>query len=112
MRVILPLILIVIVAVSCDPTDENQCVFIPDVSSIQVEVSIDQLQTSVTKINTKEELVDFFSQHTTMRDQFFNRNAYPSDSAFINELYNRFTNPYFDSLLIETQGVFGDLKRT
>ncbi|MEQ9592317.1 MAG: gliding motility lipoprotein GldB [Cyclobacteriaceae bacterium] len=108
MRILLFLLLLSIVAVSCDSTDEK-CEFIPDTSSIQIDLLIEPLHDRIAQISSKEELVLFFSGHPTMRDQFFNRQAYPSDSAFINELYNRFTNPYFDSLLIDTDKVFGDL---
>lgn len=43
-----------------------------------------------------------------MRDFLFNRKAYPNDSAFINTLYSKFTNPHIDTLLFETKKVFGD----
>jgi hypothetical protein len=39
---------------------------------------------------------------------FFHHQDYPNDSIFINELYQRFTSPSFDTLLMETKKVFGD----
>jgi hypothetical protein len=38
----------------------------------------------------------------------FRRTEYPGDSVFLDELYSRFNNPHFDTLLAETKRVFGD----
>ncbi len=109
MRIFIILLALGIIASSCNVGESEKCAYIPDVSSIQLDLSIEQFEDSVTQISSKNELVAFFSRHPEMRDQLFNRTAYPNDSVFLNELYNRFTNPYFDSLLIDTKEVFGDL---
>jgi hypothetical protein len=109
MRIVLTLLAIGIFLSGCKNNAEEQCAFIPDTSNNKVVVEVEQLQDSVTSFSTKKELVDFFSNHTQLRDVFFNRTAYPDDSVFINELYSRFNNPYFDSLLLDTHQVFGDL---
>jgi len=93
----------------CKGEVEEKCAFIPETSSIQINLSIEQLQDSIVNLTDKEKLVDFFSRNTPLRDVFFNRQGYPNDSVFINELYTRFNNPYFDSLLIDTKRAFGDL---
>ena len=93
----------------CASEVEERCAFMPETSSITLDLQIDQLQDSIVDFASKEELVTFFARHTDLRDVFFNRTAYPNDSAFINELYSRFNNPYFDSLLLDTHQVFGDL---
>ncbi|MBI3219160.1 MAG: gliding motility lipoprotein GldB [Bacteroidetes bacterium] len=89
-----------------DPTEE--CAFQPETANIKVEIAFQSLEDSILQFHSKKQLVDFFSRHTAMRDVFFNRSAYPDDSVFINELYRRFTNPAFDTLLMETKRVFGD----
>lgn len=109
MRIVLTLLAIGIFLSGCKTGTEEKCAFIPDTSNNKVAVEVEQLQDAVTEFSTKTELVDFFSRNTALRDIFFNRTGYPSDSAFINELYSRFNNPYFDSLLIDTHQVFGDL---
>ncbi len=43
-----------------------------------------------------------------MRDVFFARKNYPSDSVFINQLFERFVHPSLDTLLMETKKTFGD----
>jgi hypothetical protein len=93
----------------CENPVDEKCAFIPETSSIQVDINIEQLQDSIVSLSSKEKLADFFSRNTSLRDAFFNRPAYPNDSVFINELHARFNNPHFDSLLIDTKQVFGDL---
>lgn len=88
---------------------EETCAFVPDTSNVRIELNIEQLQDSIVSLSSKKKLVDFFSRNTKLRDIFFNRPAYPNDSVFINELHSRFNNPHFDSLLIDTKQVFGDL---
>jgi gliding motility-associated lipoprotein GldB len=99
---------IVLFLASCSKETEEKCATRPDVSSVNVDVRVTPLEDILPAIKTKSELVSFFSGHTELRDMFFNRPAYPSDSVFINELYNRFTNPAIDTLLMETHRVFGD----
>jgi len=110
MRLWPALLVLLIAVVSCRQTEEK-CAFIPDSSDITIDLDMVQLQDSVAAIDSKQALVDFFSRHEVLRDIFFNRPSYPNDSVFINELYQRFTNPYFDSLLIDTKGVFGNLQQ-
>jgi hypothetical protein len=93
--------------------DGEKCAFQPPVST-SIEVNFQSLEDSLFTFATKQELVDFFSRHVALRDVFFNRHGYPTDSAFINQLYQRFRNPSFDTLRMETKRVFGngdELKR-
>ncbi|MBY0435727.1 MAG: gliding motility lipoprotein GldB [Cyclobacteriaceae bacterium] len=92
---------------ACQDDAEEKCAFIPDTSSITVNLQVESLEDSLPNITSKQQLSNFFSHHAEVRDLFFNRPAYPSDSAFINQLYKRFTNPYLDTLLMETHRVFG-----
>ena len=87
---------------------EERCAQIPNVSDITVDLAVEHLEDSITQFRSKQELVDFFSRHTPLRDYFFSRGAYPDDSVFINSLYSRFTHPAFDSLRLEARRVFGN----
>jgi len=93
---------------SCVSKKEERCAPAPDTKGILVDIAWQSLEDSLPAIKSKQELVNFFSRHPTMRDLFFNRKSYPDDSVFINELYHRFTNPAIDSLLRDTKRVFGD----
>ena len=88
-------------------SDKEECVFKPDLSS-RVELDFQMLQDSLLNINSKDDLVELFTLQPALRDYIFRRSEYPSDSVFIDELYNRFTNPHFDTLFSETKRIFGD----
>ena len=110
MKKIVGIFLTVIVGLSsCKNDREEKCAFIPDVTPGSVKVKIESLEAALPAIKTKQDLVDFFSKHPHLRDDFFSRQGYPNDSAFINILFDRFTSPHIDTLLMETQSVFGDL---
>lgn len=94
---------------SCSGDVEEKCAFVPDTKAITINLQFESFEDSIPAITSKQQLVDFFSRHTLLRDFVFGRTAYPNDSVFINELYARFSNPHFDTLLQETRKVFGDL---
>lgn len=107
MKIISPLLLLAALAAlwaGCgDPTG---CRTVPEAAP--VPLVWESLSTQLPAVKTKADLVNFFTAHPDVRDVFFQRTQYPSDSAFINELYQRFTNPHIDTLLMETQRIFGD----
>ncbi|MDZ4715004.1 MAG: gliding motility lipoprotein GldB [Cytophagales bacterium] len=92
---------------SCSEREEP-CTNVADISAMERTLKFESLEDSLPAMSTKKQLVDFMSAHPDTRDIFFNRGAYPGDSAFINQLFLRFTNPHIDTLLQETHRVFGD----
>ncbi|HEX5168069.1 MAG TPA: gliding motility lipoprotein GldB [Cyclobacteriaceae bacterium] len=109
LRYAIPLILALWV-IGCGK-ENDECVFIPD-TTVAIDLQFDQLEDSVASIESKEQLVSFFTHHPVMRDLLFMRQKnYPNDSIFINSLFQRFTHPGFDTLLTETRKVFGDLSQ-
>ncbi len=108
MRLLFVFFLFTVVLSSCRDSVQEECVYAPDTKGITVDLQFQSLEDALPAIQSKQELVDFFSRNTTLRDFFFNRQAYPDDSVFINELYSRFSNPHLDTLLSETKTVFGD----
>jgi gliding motility-associated lipoprotein GldB len=107
MRILLCFVLGWFLLAGCGDKGER-CAFIPETSAIKVNVRYKSLEDSLPGITTKSELVHFLGQHPDIRDHFFSRANYPSDSAFINDLFARFTNPHLDTLLMETHRVFAD----
>jgi hypothetical protein len=108
MRALLILSLVSFFVVSCE-TDKDGCVTVPDTKAIAIDVKIEPLQNQIANIQSKQQLVDLFTKEPLVRDYIFRRTEYPDDSVFINEIFDRVTNPHFDSLLSETNRVFGDL---
>jgi hypothetical protein len=95
----------------CDSTSHDECVVAPKTDHIQLALNIEELQDTLAGFSNKQELVDFFTRKPLIRDYIFRRTQYPSDSAFINQVYARMTNPGIDTLLGETKRVFGDLSK-
>ena len=87
---------------------EEACVFVPEPSST-VDLTLQPLQDTLVNISSKAELKRLFTKYPVIRDEIFRRTEYPDDSLFLNEVYARLTNPHLDTLLSETQRVFGNL---
>lgn len=90
----------------CIPDKEEKCAFIPPVKE-QVEIEFVSLSDSIVTIASKDELVAFLGRYPVLREDFLKRSQYPNDSAFINELFRRFTHPSMDTLREEVRRVFG-----
>jgi hypothetical protein len=107
MRTALTLVFSWLVLISCSDKSE-ECAFIPDTAPIKINLKFESLEDSLVSIKTKDDLVSLLERHKVLRDVFLHRSAYPNDSVFINELYNRFTNSSLDTLVQETHKIFGD----
>ena len=104
-RILLFALVVISILFSCEPTTEERCVVSPD---IKVDLNFKSFEDSIPSIQTKKQLVGFLTRHPELRDIFFGRGHFPSDSVFINQLFNKFTHPAFDTLLMEVKKVFGD----
>ncbi len=108
MRNVFSCALVWLLLISCVDEKKDECASAPDTSAIGITLNFQSLEDSLPSITSKGELVSFLTRYPEIRDHFFQRPQYPSDSAFINELYRRFTNPHLDTLLQETHRVFGN----
>jgi hypothetical protein len=105
---ILFILLYLLALVSCKD-DREACAIQPDVSNIQVTLEWRSYEDALAAINSKADLVRILTKSPLLRDVMLNRAAYPSDSVFLNEIYNRFNNPHIDTLVMEVHRLFGDL---
>jgi len=110
MKYFLPFLLVGLFFLSsCGNEEEEQgCAFIPETSEIEVEMTLNSLSDSLAGVTSKAALVTILDRHRILREIFFKRSQYPNDSAFINELYKRFTNIHLDTLAMEVKRVFGN----
>ncbi|HEV8513152.1 MAG TPA: gliding motility lipoprotein GldB [Cyclobacteriaceae bacterium] len=95
----------ILVLFACNPNAEEKCVLAPET---KIELKFSALEDSIPSVHTKQELVDFFSHHIALRDVFFGRRNFPSDSVFINHYFKKFTNPALDTVLMDVKKVFND----
>ncbi|RAW03215.1 gliding motility lipoprotein GldB [Pseudochryseolinea flava] len=93
--------------IGCNSKDENECAPQPSVTPLTIE--FEQFEDTIAAIQSKEQLVSFLTRQPLIRDFMLRRGEYPGDSVFINTLYKRFSSNAFDSLLIETKRIHGDL---
>jgi len=111
MKIKTNLLLIVLTVVciisSCD-SEKEECVEAPDTNGQKVKITFEHLEDTLVNLKSKSDLVDLLTREPLIRDFVFRRTEYPNDSAFINEVYNRMTNPYLDTLRSEVTRVFGD----
>jgi hypothetical protein len=90
-----------------DP-ETDECVPGPT-NAPEIVLEFESLQDTIASLSTRKEVVDFLTNNPNFRDYILRRNEYPDDSAFVREMYLRFTNPAIDTLVMETERVFGDL---
>jgi hypothetical protein len=107
MKNLVNLFLAVTLLWGCGKDKEEKCAFIPD-AEVKVSIALERFEDSLLSIKSKEQLVALLTRQPAIRDYILGRAQYPNDSAFINDIYNRFTNPHIDTLALETHAVFGD----
>ena len=88
--------------------DEDRCEVIPDTKGVSIDLQFESLDDSIHLLGSKTSLVGFLKRHPLIRDRFLGRAGYPNDSVFVNDLFKRIHNPFFDTLMMETGRVFGD----
>lgn len=93
----------------CGDKTKDECISSPKTDDIALQLEWEELHDSLAEVKTKTEMVRLFTRHPLVRDYVFRRTEYPDDSTFINEVYKRLTNPGIDTVLMETNRVFGDL---
>ena len=92
----------------CGGREEEQCVFIPNVSTEAIVLDIEHFEDTLAGITSKNQLVAFLQREPVIREELLRRAEYPSEPVFIEEMFKRFTNRGIDTLLAETKRVFGD----
>lgn len=91
----------------CKEKTTESC-YLPANEPLPVSLQYESLISEISEIKSKQDVVDLFHGREVLRDFFFKRQEYPNDSAFIDELYRRFTHEGFDTLISETNRIFGD----
>lgn len=94
---------------SCGESEQEECVFMPEVSSADLFFEFERFEDSLANVKSKSALVGLLTRQPGIRDQMLRRAEYPNDSVFVDEMFKRFSNPHIDTLLAEARTVFGDL---
>lgn len=88
----------------------NSCDDAPDISGIDVEVTIERLDQELFAASNKEEIGAFLDQYPLVAERFMNAGQYPDDTILVNQIYDILNNPAIDTLYEQTQAAFDDLR--
>lgn len=88
----------------------KKCIDAPDVSHIEVNVSIERLEKKLHKIPTKNELVKLLSQNPMVAEGFLSISEYPNPEILIDRYFNLLNDKNIDSLFLEVEKTFGDMQ--
>ncbi len=89
---------------------KDKCIEAPDVSQVEISVTIDRLDKKLHKIPTKEELNEILSENTVFAEEFLHISQYPMPEILIDRFYNLLNADDIDSLFYEVENTFGDLE--
>lgn len=102
-------LVVILATVSCSSSSNNECAYQPDISDIEINIEIEQLQGELLNVESKEELRAFMQKHPIITRFFLQPELFPNEEVMIDVLFKRFSDPNIDTLLMETDRVFGDL---
>ncbi len=91
---------------SCDKNES--CIPSPDISDIQVDLSVERIDEKMFSAKTKAELERIIWDNPVFREYFLLASRYPHDSLLTDRLFNLLRDPHIDTLWKETRDIFGD----
>ncbi|AKD02475.1 gliding motility lipoprotein GldB [Pontibacter korlensis] len=98
---------ILVLTFSCG---DKGCGLPDEIAKIPVEVQIERLEKPFYEADTKADMASFLKAQPYFAKQYLQQNEYPSDSAFINPLFELSTNPALDSLAQQAMSTFSDMQ--
>jgi gliding motility-associated lipoprotein GldB len=90
--------------------NKNKCIDAPDVSNVDVSVTIERLDKRLHKIPTKKDLEDLLAENDMFGEAFLSLSQYPMPAMIVDRYFNLMNDPGIDSLFIEVDKTFGDLE--
>ncbi|WP_276499788.1 gliding motility lipoprotein GldB [Pontibacter litorisediminis] len=88
---------------------DKGCELPKEIANISMDVQIERLEKPFFESKTKADMAAFIKANPYFSEQYLQQKEYPSDSAFINPLYNLASNPALDSLAQQAMQTFGDM---
>ena len=82
---------------------------LPNVSDIEVSMSITRWDQELFQLSSKEEVAAFLKQNPLYSQQFLHTDQYPHDSLAVNYLFNFLSNPGSSVIRDEIAQVFADM---
>lgn len=105
---ILTSLIFFIVLSGCSDKDQF-CEEAPNISTIEVDIPINNLTEEMVNLNTQDKALQFVRENPFVADYFFERRRYGADSIIAKSMVNIFSNPaYKDTLFQQVRKTFGD----
>lgn len=96
--------------ISCG-SDADDAIDRPDVSDIEINVSIRRLEQPLFEAKSRGEINAFLKENELFAQKFLRISEYPSDSLLVEQLWQLSQDPHLDTLYQESQQIFADLKQ-
>ena len=90
-------------------SDKEVCAPQPDISGVDLTIKIENLSDSLYRPSTKKWLAQFLERNPVLKDYFLRKVEYPDDSLFLQVQFDKFHNPYIDTIFQEARKIFGNL---
>lgn len=96
-----------ILFLACSEEEEE----IPDLSQIpKIDVEFTRIERELLMPESRESIASFINQNPEFSDLYFKRSNYPHDSILINTIYELATDVHTDTLLMDTEKIFGEME--
>lgn len=88
----------------------DKCIDAPDVSQVEVSISIERLDKRLYKIPTKNDLKELITANPMFGEMFLRRSQYPDSQILIDRFHRLLNDGNIDSLFIEVDTIFGNME--
>jgi hypothetical protein len=102
------LLFLLVVSMGCSSPDQV-CIDAPELETL-VDVKIVRLENRLFAAETPRDVLNLLEEYPALTKEFLGADQYPSDTVLARELFRIIKNPYTDTLLMETEAYFGDMK--
>lgn len=103
------LLAFVLLTISACSKQDNQCINAPDVSAIDISVTIDRLDRRIRQTENPEELLSILNDNKDFAREFLGLNPWANKEMLADQFYELLQNEGIDTLFMEVEQAFGDL---
>ena len=101
-------LLILFISASCKTKNTN-CLEIPDIENITVDIKIKRNEDALMKIKSEAEMRTFLKNNKEIATTFFASETFPNDSITASEAFKLISNPHIDTLYQEVKKSYASL---
>ena len=80
----------------------------PEIDTSEMSIEIERLEEVMFDLKSQSDVTRFLRSNPAFVQEFLGRDQYPHDSILVNNILRLSTDPFLDTLRLETKRVFGD----